>query len=131
MANTALRLPHINNVQLTGYLATEPQVRFTPTGKRYLRFRVANNRRYRSSDGEWRDVPTFLTVLVPGEQVVERLKERMKKGSPIYIEGRIESRTTDGNTRVSVIARRIQVLEKLPVEEVVEEEEPVEEDSED
>ena len=126
-----LRMPPVNSVQLSGYVATDPQIRYTPTGKKYMRFRIANRRRYRPrGSDEWREATTFLTVVVPGERSVERLDGRLKKGSPVYLEGRIESRDTDSGSRVNIVTRRIFVLERTPVEEVVDEEEPVEEESE-
>ena len=78
-------------------------------------FDVAVNRRYKDqATGEWKDDTTFVPVAVWG-QMAERCKEKLKKGSPVLVEGRLTgSEYVDkaGQKRkiMRITARRVQSL---------------------
>ena len=81
--------------------------------------RVAVNRRYQDkASGEWKDDTTFIGVDVWGEEAA-RLKDRLHKGSPVHVEGRLKSREyedkTSGQKRtvIDIMANRVQALEKV------------------
>ena len=125
------RIPSFNSVVISGRATADSTLSYTEKGRAYLRFRIASNRAYRDSNsGEWKEDTTFVGVTVWGKQS-ERLSERIKKGAPVLIEGRLSSytREVDGfkRTDVNVTAWRTQVLLKSegPYEEaeLVEEEE--------
>ena len=133
------RIPNINSVVISGRATADSTLSYTEKGRAYLRFRIASNRAYRDSNsGEWKEDTTFVGVTVWGKQA-ERLSERIKKGAPVLIEGRLSSytREVDGfkRTDVNVTAWRTQVLLKSegPYEEaeLVEEEEDTEEEDTD
>ncbi len=117
MNQTNLRLPEQNSVTLVGRLTRDPEVRFTGKGQPVCRIDIAVNRRYKdAASGEWKDDTSFIPVVVWGE-TASRCGERLKKGLPIHVEGRLQSRqweTKDGQKRNSleVIARRVQFLSK-------------------
>ena len=100
---------------IAGRLTRDPELRFTQKGQGMSSFSVAVNRRYKdAATGEWKDDTTFVSVTVWGP-AAERCKERMKKGSPVLIEGRLTaSEYTDksGQKRkeMKVTARRVQLL---------------------
>jgi single-strand DNA-binding protein len=68
-----------------------------------------------SVTGEWKDAdPTFVPIVVWGEQA-ERCGERLKKGAPVHVEGRLQTNKWEGNdgtkrSRLEVVASRVQIL---------------------
>src|SRR5947208_3231409 len=113
---TALRLLQLNDVRLVGRLTRDPEVRYTPKGVAVARLDLAVNRRYKDGTGEWREEATFAPVTV-WREAAERCRERLKKGSPVYVEGRLRStswETKDGQKRsgLEVEAFRLQFLAK-------------------
>jgi single-strand DNA-binding protein len=121
MTPTQLRLLQLNDVRLVGRLTRDPEVRYTPKGQAVARLDLAVNRRFKDSTGEWRDDTTFAPVTV-WREAAERCRERLKKGSPVYVEGRLRStswETKDGQKRsgIEVEAYRLQFLAKTSTEE--------------
>ncbi|HVO32775.1 MAG TPA: single-stranded DNA-binding protein [Elusimicrobiota bacterium] len=121
MTSTTLRLVQLNDVRLVGRLTRDPEVRYTPKGQAVARLDMAVNRRYKDASGEWREEATFVPVTV-WRETAERCRERLKKGSPIYVEGRLRStswETKDGQKRsgLEVEAFRLQFLAKSGGEE--------------
>lgn len=116
MNQNSLRLPEQNSVTLVGRLTRDPEVRFTAKGDAVCSFDIAVNRRFKSAAGEWKDDTTFIGVVVWGESG-KRCGDRLKKGLPVHVEGRLQSRqweTKEGQKRttIEVIARRVQFLSK-------------------
>ena len=111
-----LKLLQLNNVQMVGRLTRDPELRFTTAGLPMCRFDVAVNRRYKDKAGEWKDDTSFIPVIA-WRDMGQRVGEKLKKGSPIYVEGRLKSRsweTKEGQKRsgLEVEASRVQFLEK-------------------
>lgn len=110
-----IRVPELNQVLIAGRLTRDPELRFTQKGQGMSSFSVAVNRRYKdAATGDWKDDTTFVSVTVWGP-AAERCKDKMKKGSPVIIEGRLTaSEFTDksGQKRkeMKVTARRVQLL---------------------
>ena len=76
---------------LIGNLGGDAELRYSPDGRAFLRFTVACNYRTRDQGGEWRDATEWLRVTVFGQQA-ERLGQYLRKGSRVYIDGRLEAR---------------------------------------
>ncbi len=117
-----MRLPSLNLVILSGRLTQEPELRYTPSGRAVTRLRLAVPRRFKGQDGEWREDTLFIDVTAWGP-LAERSAERLGRGSPVLVEGRLRSRSWESETgqkrtTIEVIAQRIQFLEKTPVEEI-------------
>mgnify|MGYP001600224739 CR=1 FL=1 len=115
---TAIRLLQLNDVKLSGRVTRDPELKFTAKGQAVCRFDLALNRRYKDANGEWKDdEPTFVSV-VAWREAAQRCADRLKKGSPVYVDGYLKSRaweTKEGQKRTSleVIAQRIQFLAKM------------------
>lgn len=112
-----LRLHQLNDVRLVGRLTRDPELKFTTKGQAVCRFDLAVNRRYKDISGEWKDDTSFIPVVVWKESA-QRCGDRLKKGSPVYVEGRLKSRnweTKEGQKRttIEVDTRRIQFLAKV------------------
>lgn len=114
-----IRLPEQNQVLLTGNLTKDPEVRYTNAGTAMCRFRLGVNRRYKDpKTGEWKDDSTFVNVVV-WREAAEQCGKRLKRGSPVHVEGRLRSFELEDKTSgakrsaVEVEARRVQILEKM------------------
>lgn len=114
---STLRLHQLNDVKLVGRLTRDPELRFTAKGQPVCRLDLAVNRRYKdAASGEWKDDTSFIPVVV-WRDAAQRCGDRLKKGSPVYVEGRLRSRnweTKEGQKRTSieVDSRSIQFLAK-------------------
>ncbi|MBI5238974.1 MAG: single-stranded DNA-binding protein [Elusimicrobia bacterium] len=114
--SAGVRLPEQNQVMLTGRLTRDPEFMSTQSGVAKCWFSLAVNRRYRDKvSGEWKDDTAFIPVVV-WREAAQRCKEKLKKGGPVHIEGRLRSRKFEDKasgaqrTVVEVEARRVQFL---------------------
>ena len=104
----------VNKVILVGNLGKDPELRYTPSGQAVATFSLATNRRWKDKDGQAQDQTEWHNIVTWGRQA-EVSKEYLKKGSPVYIEGRIQYRTyndRDGNKRyiTEIVAQSLQML---------------------
>ena len=104
----------LNKVFLIGNLTRPPELRYTPSGTAVADVRLAVNRSYTTQSGEKREATCFLTVVVWGKQA-ESCGEYLDKGSPILVEGRLQTReweAKDGGKRtvIEVVAERVQFM---------------------
>ncbi len=104
----------LNKVFLIGNLVRIPELRYTPSGTAVADLRLAVNRNYTTQGGEKREETCFLTVVVWGKQA-ESCREYLDKGSPIMVEGRLQTReweAKDGQKRsvMEVVAERVQFM---------------------
>jgi single-strand DNA-binding protein len=86
----------VNRVQIMGNLGADPEMRYTPTGRAVTNFRVAVNRRWRNSEGQLQQQVEWFRVVTWGRRA-ELANEYLKKGMPVYIEGRLQTRNYEGN----------------------------------
>jgi len=94
----------LNKVFLIGNLTKPPELRYTPSGTAVADLRLAVNRNYTTQGGEKREETCFLTVVVWGKQA-ESCGEYLDKGSPILVEGRLQTReweAKDGGKRTVI-----------------------------
>ncbi len=111
-----IRLPSINKVLITGYATRDPELRYTPGGTAVANFGIGSTRRFKDQNGEWKDDTAFINV-VAWQRWAELARDLIRKGSPLLIEGRLQSRSWDGEdgrkrTVVEIRADRFQALEK-------------------
>ena len=104
----------LNKVFLIGNLTRAPELRYTPSGTAVSDLRLAVNRAYTTQGGDKREETYFLTVVVWGKQA-ESSAQYLDKGSPIMVEGRLQTREWDGKDGqrrnvVEVVAERVQFL---------------------
>lgn len=103
-----------NRSILMGNLTKDPELRYIPNGSAVVNLRMAINRTYKSQSGELKEEVTYVSVVVWGKQA-ENCAEYLAKGSPVFVEGRLQSRqweTEDGQKRsvLEVVADRVQFL---------------------
>ncbi len=73
-----------------GYLAADPEMKSTPAGQTVTTFKVATNRDWKSSDGEKHEAADFHKI-VAWRKLGEVCGEYLKKGSGVYLEGRLSN----------------------------------------
>lgn len=103
-----------NRVFLMGNLTRDPELRYLTNGTAVANLGLAVNRRYRAQDGELKEEVCFVRIVVWGKQA-ENCSQYLNKGSGIFVEGRLQSRsweTEDGQKRsvMEVRADRVQFL---------------------
>ena len=104
----------LNKVLLMGNLTRDPELRYVPSGTAVATFTIAVNRVYTSQAGEKKEETAFIKVVVWGRRA-EVCGEYLSKGSPVFVEGRLQSRSweaQDGQKRstIEVIADNVQFL---------------------
>ena len=103
----------LNRVFLMGNLTRDPEVRYLPSGMAVTDIRMAISRKYRTAGGEEREETCFVSVVVWGKQG-EACGQYLRKGSPLFVEGRLqyEEWEKDGrkNSRLRVVADRTQFI---------------------
>jgi len=116
----------LNKVLLIGNLTKDPELRYTPNGIAVVNLRIAVNRRFRDrASGELKEETCFITVTAWDKQA-EACNQYLKKGSPIFVEGTLQSRSWEANgqkrSTIEVRAERVQFLgsSKDPAGKVVE-----------
>ena len=104
----------LNKVMIIGYLGRDPEMRFTPNGKSVSNFTVACDRTWKAVDGEKHTETEWFNVIAWGN-LAEIAKQYLSKGSMVYVEGRLQTRSwqdNDGNQHksVEVVANEILLL---------------------
>lgn len=126
----------VNKAILIGNLGKDPEMRYLPSGQAVVKFSLATNAKRKDKNGQVQDITDWHNIVTFGK-TAEVCNQYLKKGSPIYVEGRIQTRSyddRDGNKKwiTEIIAQTIQMLGRKgePEEEVPEEmEEPLVEGS--
>ena len=103
----------VNKAILVGNLGADPEVRYTTSGKAVATFNVAT-KQWAGKDPE-KEGKTEWHRIVAWERLAEICGEYLKKGSQVYIEGRIQTRSwedRDGNKRYTteIVAQTMQML---------------------
>lgn len=78
-----------NKIILVGNLGKDPELRYTPQGDAVCSFSMATNERKKDKSGEFQDVTTWFKVTLWRRQA-ENASKYLSKGSPVYIEGRLQ-----------------------------------------
>ncbi len=111
-------MANFNRVFLMGNLTKDPELRYTPQGMAVVNLRLAVNRRYRTKTQELKEEVCFITVVVWNKQA-ETCNQYLHKGSGIFVEGRLQSRSWEDNAGqkrnvIEVRAERVQFLGSAP-----------------
>jgi single-strand DNA-binding protein len=114
-------MPTLNRIQLIGRLGKDPESKFTTTGKKVTHFSLAVSNRWKDGkSGESRESTEWVNIEAWG-RLGEICQEYLKKGSLIYLEGRLKTDKYEdkGETKyyTKVVALTLQFLDKKPAEE--------------
>jgi len=107
----------LNKVMLIGNVGTEPEMRFTPNGNPVTSFRIATNRFLPPTEGGERKEETEWFSIVTWNKLAENCNQFLTKGRSVYVEGRLHTRSWDGQDgqkhyRTEVIANNVLFLDK-------------------
>src|SRR5246500_2037388 len=108
-----------NKVILLGNLTRDPEVRYTPKGSAVCDLGLAVNRNYTLESGEKREEVTFVDVVL-WSRLAEIAGEYLRKGRPVFIEGRLQmdswddKQTGQKRTKLRVVSESMQLLGGRP-----------------
>jgi single-strand DNA-binding protein len=108
-------MANLNRVLLIGNLTREVDLRYTPKGTPVAEITLAINRVSKSEDGTKHEEVTFVDVTL-WDRLGEIAQQYLRKGSPVFIEGRLQLDTWEDNgqkhSRLRVISQNLQLLGK-------------------
>jgi single-strand DNA-binding protein len=105
----------VNKVILVGNLGADPEVRYLPSGDAVANIRIATTDRYKDkASGEYKEITEWHRIAFFG-RLADIVGQYLKKGSSVYIEGKIRTRkwqAQDGTDRYSteIVADQMQML---------------------
>ena len=104
----------VNKVILVGNLGADPELRYTNTGTAVANFRIATNDTWTDKNGEKQERTEWHAIVAWGK-LGEICGKYLKKGRPVYVEGRLQTRQWEdqqGNKRFTteVVAQTMQML---------------------
>ncbi|HEX2792155.1 MAG TPA: single-stranded DNA-binding protein [Candidatus Paceibacterota bacterium] len=83
---------YLNKAQLYGNLTRDPELKALPSGQQVATFGLATNRSYKNKEGQREEQTEFHNIVAFG-RTAEVMGQYLKKGRPVYIEGRIQTRS--------------------------------------
>lgn len=103
---------YLNKAFVFGNLTRDPELRALPSGMNVSSFSVATNRVYKDRDGKKQEQTDFHNVVVFGRQA-DTVSQYLKKGSSVFVEGRMQTRSWEGKDgekkyRTEIVADRVQ-----------------------
>src|SRR5437660_5624304 len=109
----------LNKVMLIGRLTRDPEMRYTPSGQPVTSFSIATNRYGGGTDGERKEFTDYHNIVawnIGKRSLAELVAQYTKKGSLVYVEGRLQTRSwegQDGQKRrtTEVVANDVQFLD--------------------
>ncbi|HSI44794.1 MAG TPA: single-stranded DNA-binding protein [Methylophilus sp.] len=103
----------VNKVILVGNLGRDPEVRFMPNGEAVANFSIATTENWKDKSGVKQEKTEWHNIVIY-RKLAEIAGEYLKKGRPVYIEGRLQTRKweKDGVTRYTteIVADQMQML---------------------
>jgi single-strand DNA-binding protein len=115
LKGTLFMAKSVNKVILVGNLGKDPEVKYTPSGTPVAKFSLATNERFKDKSGEWQDRTEWHNI-VAWQRLAEIVGEYVKKGSKLYIEGRLQTSSWEDKQsgekkyRTEVIAQDLVLL---------------------
>lgn len=105
----------LNRATIIGNATRDPEMRYTPNGQAVTSFGVATNRRWTDRNtGEIQEQVEFHDIVAWGK-LAENISQIVKKGTPVYVEGRLQTRQWEGQDgakrqRTEIVADNIIAL---------------------
>jgi single-strand DNA-binding protein len=105
---------NLNRVMIAGRLTRDPELRYTPKGTPLVELGLAINR-IRTEEGQKREETTFVDVTLWG-RTAEIAQQYLHKGSPVFIEGRLQldswddKQTGQKRSKLRIVAEHMQLL---------------------
>lgn len=90
----------VNKVIIVGRLGTDPKVKTFESGDKIVEFPVATSEKYNDRNGQPQELTEWHNVVVRRERLVGLAEQYLRKGSQIYLEGRLRTRSWDDQSGV-------------------------------
>ena len=87
---------YLNKAFLYGNLTRDPELRALPSGAQVASFGLATNRTYKDKNGQKQEATEFHNIVAFGRPA-EVIAQYMKKGRPMFVEGRIQTRSWESD----------------------------------
>ncbi|HLJ77940.1 MAG TPA: single-stranded DNA-binding protein [Acidobacteriaceae bacterium] len=84
----------VNKAILVGNVGKDPEIKFLPSGSPVANFTLATSERFKDKSGEFQERTEWHNLVVY-DRLAEIIRDYVKKGSKLYIEGRIQTRSYD------------------------------------
>ncbi len=106
----------LNKVMIIGNLGRDPEMRYTPGGRAVTTFTVACSRAWNSSEGERHEETEWFSIVAWGK-LAETCKQYLIKGSLVYVEGRLQTRSWEDaeakkHSRTELVANEMIILDR-------------------
>jgi single-strand DNA-binding protein len=103
---------YLNRAIIIGNLTRDPELKSLPSGIQVASFGVATNRVWKDKNGTRQESADYHNIVVFGRQA-ETAAQYLKKGSSVLVEGRMQTRSWDGQDgqkkyRTEIVADRVQ-----------------------
>ena len=103
---------YLNKALIFGNLTRDPELRSLPSGTPVANFAIATNRVWKDKEGKSQESAEFHNIVVFGRQA-ETVSQYLRKGSSALVEGRIQTRSWEGQDgvkkyRTEIVADRVQ-----------------------
>jgi len=105
----------VNKVILIGNLGKDPEVKYTPSGVPVAKFSLATNEKYKDKGGEWQERTEWHNVIA-WQRMAEIIGEYVKKGSRVYVEGKLQTSSWEDKQsgekkyRTEIVAQELVLL---------------------
>ncbi len=109
---------YLNKAMLYGNLTRDPELKALPSGIKVTTFSLATNRAYKDKDGRKQESVEYHNLVAFGKQA-ELIAQYLKKGRSVFVEGRIQTRSWDGqdgkkNYRTEIVVDNFQFGPQAP-----------------
>ena len=107
----------VNKVFLIGRLGKDPVIKHFQNDSAIAEFPLATTESYKDREGKWVELTDWHNVKMPNKFMAERAEKYLKKGSQIFLEGKIRTRNyddKDGNKRyvTEIVVETFRMLDK-------------------
>ena len=105
----------VNKVILVGNVGQDPEVKYTPSGTPIAKLSLATNERFKDRSDEWQERTEWHSIIA-WQRLAEIVGEYVKKGSKLYIEGKLQTSSWEDRQsgskryRTEIVARDIVLL---------------------
>lgn len=102
---------YLNKALLYGNLTRDPELKALPSGQQVANFSIATNRSFKNKEGQTQEQTEYHNIVAFG-RTAEVMAQYLKKGRPVFIEGRIQTRSWESegkkNYRTEIVADTFQ-----------------------
>ncbi len=106
----------LNKAMIIGNLGQDPELRYTPSGVAVANFSVATSEKWKDKDGNDQEKTEWHRVVI-WRKLAEICGEYLKKGSKVYLEGKLQTRSWEDDNGVKryateIVVNQMQMLDR-------------------